>query len=308
MSFAIFNEEYYLRNYPDVAAAVQARVFTSGRQHFELVGITEGRVLISPSFDETTYLAKYQDVAAAVQTGQFSSGLEHFIRFGEAEGRSGLASGGPDPLAFFNEKAYLINNIDVSAAIRFGFFKSGLEHYQKAGQFEGRTGFFNGSAASDVITSFGGNTQIYGVGITTAVEDIFGDTYDVRTTSVGNNEIDTLVGGGGQDEFVLGTGRIQTIGIQSGFQSFYLNTKDFGSDDYALIRNFEKGKDTIVLGGTPNQFVLVPNGFGGNYLIYTASNAAFGRPNDLVAIVEGSPNLAIQNPDDALKSGLTILG
>lgn len=308
MSFAIFNEDYYLTNYPDVKTAVQAGVFSSGLAHFQSVGITEGRTLISPSFDEATYLAKYGDVAAAVKSGTFKSGLQHFIQFGETEGRSGVPTGGPDPVTFFNERAYLTNNLDVANAVRLGTFKSGLEHYQKYGQFEGRTGYFNGSNASDVVTGFGGKTQIYGVGVTSVVGDIGSVTYDIRTTSKGDSEIDTLVGGSGQDQFVVGVGRITSSTVTANYQSFYLNSKDVGTDDYALIRNFEKGKDTIVLGGTQNQYTLVPNGFGGNYLIYTASNANLGKQNDLVAVVEGNPNLALLNPADAIKSGYLLLG
>lgn len=308
MSFAIFNESFYLASYPDVRAAVEARVITSGLQHFQESGVREGRTLISPSFDEASYLAKYSDVAAAVRSGLFSSGLQHFIDFGEAEGRSGVPSGGPDPVSFFNERAYITNNLDVAAAVRLGTFKSGLEHYQQVGQFEARTGYFVASNASDVVSGFGGKTQIYGVGVTNVVGDIGSSTYDIITTSKGDGEIDTLIGGSGQDQFVLGVGRITSSTSQNNFQSFYLNSKDVGTDDYAIIQNFELGKDTIVLGGTPNQYTLVPNGFGGDYLIYTASNSNLGKRNDLVAVVEGNPNLGLLNPADAVKSGFTLLG
>lgn len=308
MSFAIFNESFYLANYPDVRSAVESRVFSSGLQHFQLSGVREGRTLISPSFDEASYLAKYSDVAAAVGSGLFSSGLQHFIEFGEAEGRSGVPSGGPDPATFFNEKAYITNNLDVAAAVRLGAFKSGLQHYQQVGQLEGRTGYFTASNASDVVSSFGAKTQIYGVSVTNVVGDIGSTTYDIRTSSKGDSEIDTLVGGLGQDQFVVGVGRITSSTVQNNFQSYYLNSKDVGTDDYALIRNFEQGKDTIILGGTPNQYTLVPNGFGGDYLIYTASTSNLGKQNDLVAVVEGNPNLALLNPADAIKSGFTLLG
>lgn len=308
MSFAIFNETFYLNSYADVKAAVQAGVFSSGLQHFQNDGLAEGRTLISPAFDEKTYLERYPDVAAAVQAGILKSGLQHFIIFGEAEGRSGIPIGGPEPAQFFNETAYITNNLDVAAAVRLGVFKSGLEHYQQVGQFEGRTGYFTASESSDVVTSFGAKTQIYGVSVVNVVGDIGSQTYDVRLSTKGNNEIDTLVGAAGQDQFVIGVGRITSSTTTANYQSFYLNSKDVGTDDYALIRNFEKGKDTIVLGGTPNQYTLVPNGFGGNYLIYTASNSNLGKANDLVAVVEGNPNLALLNPSDAIKSGYLLLG
>ncbi|MFB2938991.1 hypothetical protein ACE1B6_27375 [Aerosakkonemataceae cyanobacterium BLCC-F154] len=308
MSFAIFNEDYYLSNYPDVKEAVEAEVFESGLAHFRTVGITEGRTLISPAFNEATYLERNPDVAEAVNNGVFQSGLQHFILVGEAEGRSGIPIEGPNPVTFFNEKAYILSNLDVANAVRLGTYESGLDHYQQVGQAEGRIGFFNGSSASDVVTSFGTKTQIYGIGLTSVVVDNSGETYDIRTTSNGSGEIDTLIGGAGADEFVLGYGRLQTTTAFAGVQAFYLNSKDSGSDDYALIRNFEDGKDTIVLAGTPAQYILVPEGSTGNYLIYTTSNSNLGRQNDLVAVVEGNPDLAILNPVDALKSGYTRLG
>ncbi|MBE9228310.1 hypothetical protein IQ264_23075 [Phormidium sp. LEGE 05292] len=307
MSYAIFNESYYLSNYPDVQAAVNARVFSSGLDHFQKAGITEGRTLISPAFDENTYLQKYPDVAAAVKNGVIKSGVQHFILAGEAEGRTGTPAGGPDPINFFNEKSYIINNLDVANAVRLGIYKSGLQHYQIAGQAEGRIGYFTGSNASDVVTAFGPKTEIYGVGVTNVVDDASGETYDIRTTSNGSGEIDTLIGGSGQDEFVLGTGRLSTTSGTAGVQSYYLSSKDSGNDDYALIRNFEKGKDTIVLAGPPSQYILVPNGYRGNLTIYTTSNSNLGRQSDLVAVVEGNPNLAIINPVDANKSGYTLL-
>jgi hypothetical protein len=42
MSIA-FNEAYYLANNPDVAAAIDAGVFQSAEEHFNLFGWSEGR-------------------------------------------------------------------------------------------------------------------------------------------------------------------------------------------------------------------------------------------------------------------------
>jgi hypothetical protein len=42
MSIA-FNEEYYLANNPDVAAAIDAGLFQSAEEHFNLFGWSEGR-------------------------------------------------------------------------------------------------------------------------------------------------------------------------------------------------------------------------------------------------------------------------
>lgn len=88
-SFAIFNENFYLTSYPQVAEAVTAGYFSSGLDHFQRYGLQEGRVLVSLDYNESTYLAKYPDIRAAVTAGSFSSGLSHFIQFGADEGRSG---------------------------------------------------------------------------------------------------------------------------------------------------------------------------------------------------------------------------
>lgn len=52
----------------------------------------------------------------------------------------------------FDENWYVNNNPDVKAALDAGTIKSGLEHFNKTGAAEGRTGF-NAATASDVITT-----------------------------------------------------------------------------------------------------------------------------------------------------------
>lgn len=131
MSSAIFDENFYLSNYPDIKAAVDAGGFTSGLEHFEQNGLSAGRVLVSPLYNEESYLQANPDVAAAVATGDYSSGLQHFILSGEAKGRSGLT---------FNEEFYLQKYPDVAEAVEAGDFSSGLDHFLAFGQAEGRSG------------------------------------------------------------------------------------------------------------------------------------------------------------------------
>ncbi|NER81343.1 MAG: hypothetical protein F6K42_17605, partial [Leptolyngbya sp. SIO1D8] len=80
----LFDETYYLRENPDIAAAVDAGFFDSGYDHFVMFGLEEGR---NPSvlYDEAFYLSNNSDVAMAVDAGVFSSGLEHFLLFGHEE-------------------------------------------------------------------------------------------------------------------------------------------------------------------------------------------------------------------------------
>ncbi len=85
----LFDEQFYLAQYPDVASGVKLGKFTSGFDHFVQYGQKEGR-LPSTTYSESFYLAKYPDVASAVKLGKFQSGFEHFITFGRAEGRVGI--------------------------------------------------------------------------------------------------------------------------------------------------------------------------------------------------------------------------
>lgn len=265
MSFAIFDENYYLANNPDVKAAVDAGTFTSGLQHFQQTGLAEGRVSVSPYYNEQLYLQKYPDVAAAASAGGFRSGLQHYIQLGEAEHRSPGA---------FDEQAYLARYPDVAAAVTAGTFSSGLQHYIQFGQFESnRYGWFSGTTGNDIITGFGNNTVIMGINLQdpVPVED---STTDIRFRSkAGVGEVDTLIGGAGKDFFQLGS--------SVRLRSFYVGN---GSADYALIQNFEPGTDAIRLGGSSSSEYKL-QAVNGNLNISTASG-------DLVGIVEGVTSLS----------------
>lgn len=81
-----FDEEFYLANNPDVAEAVQKRIFPSGAAHYQEFGRREGR---AARFDEQYYLSRNPDVARAVRMGEYRNGREHWDRFGRFEGRPG---------------------------------------------------------------------------------------------------------------------------------------------------------------------------------------------------------------------------
>jgi hypothetical protein len=265
MSFAIFDENYYLANNSDVKSAVDAGTFSSGRQHFEQFGLAEGRVSVSPFYNEQLYLQKYPDVAAAIAAGGFSSGLQHYIQNGEVERRSPGS---------FDEQAYLARYPDVAAAVAAGTFSSGLQHYIQFGQFESnRYGWFSGTTENDIITSFGNNTVITGINLQDPVP-VENSTTDIRFRSkAGVGEVDTLIGGTGRDFFQLGS--------SVELRSVYVGN---GSADYALIQNFEPGTDAIRLGGSSSSEYNL-QAVNGNLNISTASG-------DLVGIVEGVTSLS----------------
>ncbi|MBD2261264.1 FG-GAP-like repeat-containing protein [Pseudanabaena sp. FACHB-2040] len=136
-----FDEELYLLANPDIKAAVNNGVISSGFQHYSQHGASEGRSLLpltleigglkmSAFFDETYYLSTNPDIAKAVAQGTFAYGFEHFLLYGVKEGRS--------PSNYYNEAFYLQNNPDIKAAVNNGTFSSGLMHYLQFGHVENR--------------------------------------------------------------------------------------------------------------------------------------------------------------------------
>ena len=304
----LFDEAYYLQSYADVAVAVRTGVYKSGLEHFYQFGRSEGRYLISPYFNEASYLRKYSDVAQAVAAKTFSSGLQHFLDLGENEGRSpdilepnsgqiylqkyidvsgaiargifkswydhfiqfGLAEGRSP--SYLNENDYLIYNPDVAQAVKDKKVKSGYDHLVRYGQFEtSRIPLFSGTAGNDNITSFGVSTNITGV----AVDTVSANPQDLKLRSTGVGEVDVLTGQATEsDYFSIGVGSSPSNPNPT---KFYVGQ---GDADYALVQNFVKGTDFIVLAGSNSDYIQ--QAVNGNLNIYTT------QPNrDLVAIVQG---------------------
>ena len=170
----------------------------------------------------------------------------------------------------FNEKAYLLTYPDVAAAVKAGSFSSGLDHYIQYGQFEeNRVGFFFGSSGNDTVTGFGNGTKlIAGVGF---------DALLNGSTVAGVGEVDTLIGTEGTDIFALGHPSL--LPLTSTPQKFYVGG---GNNDYAIIRNFERFNDYIILEGSPENYNL--QAVNGSLNISTTSG-------DLVGIVQGVTSL-----------------
>lgn len=82
-----FDERWYLAKYPDVAEAVTAGTFKSGRRHFIEVGYFEGRRPREFEVDEKWYLQAYPDVAEVIGKGKIRSARQHFNEHGYDEGR-----------------------------------------------------------------------------------------------------------------------------------------------------------------------------------------------------------------------------
>jgi Ca2+-binding RTX toxin-like protein len=179
-------------------------------------------------FDEAYYLANNADVAQAIQNGFFTSAYQHFELFGAAEQRN--------PNAYFNAEEYLAANKDVAVAIANGSFESAFQHYEMFGAAENRTPSQDFSS-KNYLDRWQDVENAVEAGVMTAGEHavFFGATenrvagdVDVWDGGEGN---DTLDAGRGDDDLTGGTGSDTFV--------FRANS------DHDIIRDFEKGQDTI---------------------------------------------------------------
>ncbi|MEG4998657.1 calcium-binding protein [Microcoleus sp. B4-D4] len=295
-NYAIFDEQYYLSQYPWVKPAIDTGVIKSGQEHFEKYGQAGGLTKVSRYFDEATYLAGNPDIAALVRTpnnpnAPFATGLDHFIQYGYEEGRTRVS---PE----YNEAFYVANNRQLQPFIQNGTFKNGYQHFIefgiKDGQFgtsffeteylqknpdvrpfvesgalkTGREHYFNfgknDPSRSATFIGSSGNDMIAGAGVGNT--ELIGVEVGLGTGNGfgegrvyegdGSNEFDTLTGGSGRDKFVLGDLIEGSKGNPAGTATFYIGP------GFATIRNFTKGEDSILLGDNlspfSDQFLILP--------------------------------------------------
>jgi hypothetical protein len=125
---SLFDEHYYLTEYPNVAAEVKAGEFLTGYDQYYDYGQYHG-YNPSPYWDEAWYLQENPDVAAAVKAGTASSGFMNYYLYGQYENRPGLL--------YFNTNYYLQKYPSVATAISAGLVTSAFEHYVLYGQYYG---------------------------------------------------------------------------------------------------------------------------------------------------------------------------
>ena len=322
-NYDIFDEQYYLAQYPWVKPAIDAGIIKSGREHFEKFGQSRGLTKVSRYFDEETYLAQNPDIAPLVRTpnnqnSPFASVLDQFIQFGYEEGRTRVSpeynedfylANNQDLLPFVQngtfkngyqhfikfgneegrfatslwERLYLIENPDLEPFVNSGALKTGREHYFKFGQFEGRSATFFGTPGNDILT---------GVGVGNVRLIGVGAGYGL-SKSDGSNEFDTLIGGPGRDSFVLGETILSRRLSIVGSNNFYIGP------GFATIRNFTQGQDRIEFSGSSDSFILVPTNNNRDLAIQT-NGLTFYRNGvsqisrgDTIAVIEGGGNLKL---------------
>jgi hypothetical protein len=189
------------------------------------------------------------------------------------------------PNTSFDEAMYLFVNPDIKQLIQQGKYKSGLEHYEQVGQTakkpngESYESFFTGTSGNDVIQGFGKGEHAHFSGVKLEIIDKKDDPLPLRPQSLGQGEMDVLVGTTeGGNEFVLGS-FITSVNPKA--EPFYVGK---GDTDYARIQNFTKTKDSVILAGEPSQYTF--KAIDGNMQISTQSG-------DLIAIVEGIDKLEV---------------
>ncbi|MEM7224688.1 MAG: hypothetical protein AAF495_17050 [Pseudomonadota bacterium] len=137
-----FDEEFYLAENPDVAAAIADGAFDgTAEDHYIEFGDREGR---DPNalFDVAFYFLSNPDVAALVDIGAFETSLNHYETLGVIEERANL----PLETLVFDSDFYLATNPDVLEAIVTGEFgevarpgASAFAHFVFFGAAEGRS-------------------------------------------------------------------------------------------------------------------------------------------------------------------------
>lgn len=80
----LFDEEFYLGTYPDVAAALRAGTLPDAWEHFARYGRDEGRQ--SFRFDEDFYGSSYPLARSEVAAGLAANLVEHYANFGRHRG------------------------------------------------------------------------------------------------------------------------------------------------------------------------------------------------------------------------------
>ncbi|NET44404.1 SGNH/GDSL hydrolase family protein [Okeania sp. SIO2B3] len=123
----LFDEQFYLETYPEVAEAVANGTVSDGFFHFIRFGQFESR---DPNaiFNTNFYLDTNPGVAAAVEQNVLTP-TEHFINFGQFEQR--------DPSTLLDTSFYLDRYPDVGEALA-NTSLTATEHFLNTGQFEGR--------------------------------------------------------------------------------------------------------------------------------------------------------------------------
>ncbi|WP_307731199.1 calcium-binding protein [Microseira wollei] len=155
----------------------------------------------------------------------------------------------------------------------------------------------NGGAGNDILIGGTGNDYIVGgvgndllIGINTnsvAVSNTNGFVVAQISTSgnPGQGEIDTLIGGDGADKFILSDSN--NVYYNDG------NAASSGTQDYALIMDFNLKEDKIHLRGAATNYGLQTSGGDTNIYLDNDAIAGLSANDELIGIVKGVVNLSL---------------
>jgi hypothetical protein len=337
-NYDIFDEQYYLSQYPWLKPAIDAGIIKSGREHFEKFGQAAGLTRISRYFDEDSYLAQNQDIAPFVRNSNnpnapFATGLDHFIKFGYEEGRSRVSpdydevfylkrlpelapfiengtfkSGFQHFIKFgikegrygtsFLEPRYLSDNPDVAAVVKAGGLKTGREHYLKFGQFEANR--------YAVFTGTNGNDNV--TGFTAGTNQIVG----LQVAFAGNNpflglknKYDTLTLNEANRQFFLATTEFDTLIGTPGTDYFVLGDSYYNKRPSLLGRipfYTDSGEARIVNFEKGKDYIQIAEFLAPTTLVPSGQDLLIQRSGDTIARIEGGANLNLQRQDFTNKS------
>ncbi|MDE2516675.1 MAG: glycosyltransferase [Rhodospirillales bacterium] len=120
----LFDPEWYLARYPEVAAGIGAGVWPNALCHY-LTNDTPLAFDPLPWFSETEYAARYPDVAQAIAAGDLRNAYTHFVANGAAELRQ--------PCAALDLARYVEETPGLAAAIAEGRVRDGFRHFLTSG-------------------------------------------------------------------------------------------------------------------------------------------------------------------------------
>lgn len=120
----LFDPDWYLARYPEVAGGIAAGVWPNALCHY-LTNDTPLAFDPLPWFSETEYAARYPDVAQAIAAGDLRNGYTHFVANGAAEKRR--------PCEALDLARYVEETPGVAAAIAEGQVRDGFVHFLTSG-------------------------------------------------------------------------------------------------------------------------------------------------------------------------------
>jgi hypothetical protein len=330
-NYDIFDEQYYLSQYPWLKPAIDAGIIKSGREHFEKFGQAAGLTKISRYFDEDTYLAQNQDIAPFVRNSNnpnapFATGLDHFIKFGYEEGRSRVSpdydevfylkrlpelapfiengtfkSGFQHFIKFgktegrygtsFLEPRYLSDNPDVAAVVQAGGLKTGREHYLKFGQFEANR--------SAVFTGTNGNDIV--TGFQTGTNQIVGLQVAFAgpnpPAGINKNKYDALTLNEANRQFFIATNEFDTLIGTAGTDYFVLGDAYYNRRPGLLGRiSFYtgSGEARIVNFEKGKDYIQLPEDLSLISIVPSGSDLLIQKSGDIIARIQGGANLTLE--------------